>query len=75
LGLLVSTLWLRTSVYGFVLILQLLFYALAGLGIFRLQLGILSRLSSVSLAFTVLNTAAGLAFVYFISGRKPVWAR
>ena len=75
LGLLVSTFWLRESIYGFVLVFQLFFYALAGLGIFRLKLGILSRLSSISLAFTVLNTAAGLAFVYFISGRKPVWAR
>lgn len=75
LGLLVSSFWLRESVYGFVLVLQLFFYALAGLGVFRLQQGILSRLSSISLAFTILNTAAGLAFVYFISRRKPVWAR
>lgn len=74
LGLLISTFWLRDGVYAFVLALQLFFYALAGLGIFRLPLGILSRLSNISLAFTVLNTAAGLAFIYFITGRKAAWA-
>jgi len=75
LCLLGSAFWLREGVYGLVLALQLFFYALAGLGIFQLQLGILSRLSSISLAFTLLNTAAGLAFVYFITGRKAIWAR
>ena len=75
LSLLISTLWLREGVYGFVLALQLFFYALAALGIFRLQLGILSRLSRISLAFAVLNMAAGLAFVYFVTGRKVVWAQ
>jgi biofilm PGA synthesis N-glycosyltransferase PgaC len=75
LTVLVSTVWLREGVYGFVLALQLLFYLLAGLGMFQLQLGILSRLSNVFLAFMILNTAAGLAFVYFITGRKAIWAR
>lgn len=75
LGLLGSAFWLREGVYGVGLALQLFFYALAGLGIFRLQLGILSRLSSISLAFTLLNTAAGLAFVYFITGKKAIWVR
>jgi len=74
LSLLVSSFWLREGVYGLVLVLQLFFYVLAGLGIFQWQLGILSRLSSISLAFALLNAAAGLAFLYFITGRKVIWA-
>ena len=75
LSLLVSTLWLREGLYGFVLVLQIVFYVLAGLGLFRLRLGLLSRLSNISLAFTVLNTAACLAFIYFITGRKVAWTQ
>ena len=75
ISLLVSAFWLRGGLYGSVLALQLVFYALAGLGLFRLRLGLLSRLSNISLAFTVLNTAACLAFIYFITGKKAVWAR
>jgi hypothetical protein len=72
-SLLVSTSWLREGFYGIVLVLQLCFYALAGLGVLRVPLGILSRLSNISLAFAVLNVAAGMAFVYFILGRKIIW--
>jgi poly-beta-1,6-N-acetyl-D-glucosamine synthase len=72
-SLLISTVWMREGMYGFALALQLFFYALAALGIFHLPLGVLSRLSSISLAFAILNIAAGLAFVYFITGRKVVW--
>ena len=75
LGLLVSTALLGETTYGFILALQLVFYALAGLGTMRLPLGRLARLSSIPLAFAVLNSAAVLAFVYFISGRKPAWTR
>jgi poly-beta-1,6-N-acetyl-D-glucosamine synthase len=73
LSLLVSTFWLREGFYGIVLVLQLCFYALAGLSVLRVPLGILSRLSNISLAFAVLNVAAGMAFVYFILGRKIIW--
>jgi cellulose synthase/poly-beta-1,6-N-acetylglucosamine synthase-like glycosyltransferase len=75
LGLLISSAWLGSTTYGVFLVLQLLFYGLAGLSFVPLPLGILARLSSISLAFAVLNSAAALAFVYFISGRKPAWTR
>ena len=76
LGLLASTAWLRNTPYGLIFAAQLAFYTLAGLGMARpLRLGFLTRLSSISLAFTVLNSAAVLAFVYFVSGRKPAWTR
>jgi hypothetical protein len=32
-------------------------------------------LSDISLTFIVLNGAAAVAFLYFITGRKAVWAR
>src|SRR5205807_1842564 len=57
------------------LALQVTFYALAALSIFRAKVGIVARLSDISLAFLVLNTAAAVAFIYFVTGRKVVWAR
>ena len=74
-GMLASTLWLRKDVYELALVLQLAFYALASLRLFPLKFGIVSRLSDVSLAFLVLNTAAAVAFLYFITGRKAIWSR
>jgi len=75
LGLLISTLWLRKDIYQLALVLQLVFYSLAALNIFRARIGMVSRLSDISLTFIVLNTAAAVAFLYFITGRKAVWAR
>jgi biofilm PGA synthesis N-glycosyltransferase PgaC len=75
LGLLVSTFWLRKEIYGMAFLIQMVFYALAGLSISRAKVGIVSRLSDISLTFILLNTAAAVAFIYFITGRKAVWAR
>jgi cellulose synthase/poly-beta-1,6-N-acetylglucosamine synthase-like glycosyltransferase len=74
-GVLVSTLWLRHGIYELALVFQIVFYTLAMLTALRTKIGFVSRLSNISLAFVVLNTAAVLAFVYFITGRKAVWAR
>jgi biofilm PGA synthesis N-glycosyltransferase PgaC len=74
-GLLLSTIWLRKGVYEIALGFQLAFYALAILSAFRAQVGVVSRLSNISLAFLVLNAAAAIAFIYFITGRKAAWAR
>ncbi|MBZ5643273.1 MAG: glycosyltransferase family 2 protein [Acidobacteriia bacterium] len=71
LGVLVSTLWIRQGIYELLLGLQFLLYALAALPL----PGALSRLSSGSRAFLLLNTAAAVAFVYFITGKKAAWAR
>ena len=75
LCLLVSSFSLRGDIYGLALMLQLVFYALAVLSIFHARVGIVSRLADISLAFIVLNTAAAIAFLYFVTGRKAVWAR
>jgi biofilm PGA synthesis N-glycosyltransferase PgaC len=74
-GVLVSTAWLGQGLYEFVLGLQLALYALAALTALHAKVGILSRLSNISLAFIILNTAAAVALVYFITGRKAAWAR
>jgi cellulose synthase/poly-beta-1,6-N-acetylglucosamine synthase-like glycosyltransferase len=74
-GVLVSTFLLRQGMYEFVLGLQLVLYALAALTALHAKVGVLSRLSNISLAFILLNTAAAVALIYFITGRKAVWAR
>lgn len=74
-GAFISAIWLRRGIYEIALTLQVVFYALAGLSIFRWKTGIMARLSQMSLAFVVLNSAAAVAFLYFITGRKAVWAR
>ena len=74
-GVLVSTLWLRTGIFGLALALQAVVYLLATLTIWRPKLGQVSRVSNVALEFVVLNAAALVAFVYFITGRKVLWAR
>jgi biofilm PGA synthesis N-glycosyltransferase PgaC len=74
-GLLLSAVWLRRDIYELALVLQLVFYALATLSIFRAKIGIVSRLADIPLTFIVLNTAAAVAFIYFITGRKAVWAQ
>jgi biofilm PGA synthesis N-glycosyltransferase PgaC len=74
-GVLISTLWLRTGIFGLALALQAVFYLLATLTIWRPKLGRASRISSVALEFVVLNAAALVAFIYFITGRKVIWAR
>jgi len=75
MGVLLSTFWLRKEIYGLALVLQLVFYALAALSLFRARVGIVSRLSDISLTFIVLNAAAAVAFFNFVAGRRAVWAR
>lgn len=72
---LLSSLWLRAAGYECALLLQIIFYALAGLGMSRSKIGIVSRLSNTFFTFMVFNTAAALALVYFIMRRKAVWVR
>jgi poly-beta-1,6-N-acetyl-D-glucosamine synthase len=72
---LVSTFVLRNEEYGVAFVIQVLFYGLAALGLLRMPGGILARLSNISLTFVVINTAAALALVYFVTGRKVAWTR
>ena len=70
-----STFMIRQGMYELALILQMALYASAMLSGRRPKAGLLSRLSNISLAFVLLNTAAAVAFFYFITGRKAEWVR
>jgi cellulose synthase/poly-beta-1,6-N-acetylglucosamine synthase-like glycosyltransferase len=74
-GVFVSTLWIRQGPYEVALMLQIALYGLAILTALRVNVGVLSRLSNISLAFIVLNSAAAVALMYFVTGRKAAWAR
>jgi len=58
-----------------VLVLQIIFYALAGYGLYATAMGQSPRrIFSVPLTFCLLNTAALQAFViYFLCKKQPVW--
>jgi cellulose synthase/poly-beta-1,6-N-acetylglucosamine synthase-like glycosyltransferase len=75
LGLLfLSSLMLYGPVYRVALIVQLLFYALSVAALARLlQDGPLAGAAKAAATFVLLNTAAVVAFVNFVRGRKPVW--
>ena len=75
LGALASSLVLTAPMYRIAAGLQVLLYASAALALVPARLGGLSRLANVTLAFVVLNAAAVLALVNFLTGKKEVWAR
>jgi len=62
-------------VYRVACYLQIAFYAMSLLALLRLRLGPLGRAANAAMTFVVLNTAAVVAFVNFVSGRKAVWIR
>lgn len=70
---LVSSLFLSSPFYRTATLLQLAFYGLALISLLRVKLGPLSRAADAVLAFVLLNTAALVAFVHFIFGRKAAW--
>lgn len=73
--LLVSSIFLRGPAYRTALVLQICFYASAAVAVFHARLGLITRLGKTALAFLLLNLAAVLAFVNFISGKRTVWVR
>lgn len=74
-ALLVASLVLSGPVYRIALALQAVFYGLSLLALFRFGRGPLTRLSDAALTFVLLNSAAAVAFVHFLTRRKPAWAR
>jgi len=74
-ALLVASMVLSGPVYRGVLGLQVMFYGLSLLAGLRLNPGPLARMSDAALTFVVLNSAAAVAFVNFLTGRKAVWIR
>ncbi|HET9306903.1 MAG TPA: glycosyltransferase family 2 protein [Candidatus Sulfotelmatobacter sp.] len=74
-GILVASISLQAPFYRTALILQVLFYGLSLLGWLHVSRGPLARISDAALTFVVLNTAAAVAFMNFVTGRKAVWIR
>jgi biofilm PGA synthesis N-glycosyltransferase PgaC len=72
---LIASMVLSGTVYRSALALQVGFYGLSLLAGLRLSRGPLARLSDPALTFVVLNSAAAVAFMNFLTGRKTVWIR
>jgi len=75
LALLIASMFLSQAVYRTALGMQLAFYALSLAALAGVKIGPLSRIADPARTFVVLNSAAMVAFVNFVSGRKAVWVR
>ena len=75
LALLLASGFLPQPFYRVVLGVQLAFYALSLAALGGVKIGPLSRLADPARTFVVLNSAAIVAFVNFVTGRKAVWIR
>ncbi len=73
--LLIASMFLPQPFYRGVLIGQLAFYALSVAPLSGIKIGPLSRVADPARTFVVLNSAAMVAFVNFVMGRKAVWVR
>ncbi len=62
-------------VYRLALAMQIGFYLLAMVATFRPRPQFLRRLADAARAFVVLNTAAAVALVFFVGGKKQVWVQ
>jgi hypothetical protein len=72
---LIGSIFLPEPFYRIVLGLQLAFYALSLAAITNVKIGPLSRIADPAHTFLVLNSAAMIAFVNFVTGRKAIWVR
>lgn len=72
---LVASIFLTGPIYRTALVLQLAFYGLSLVAVLRLSRGPLARMADAAFTFVVLNTAAVVAFLNFVRGRKAAWIR
>jgi biofilm PGA synthesis N-glycosyltransferase PgaC len=75
LALLIASMFLPQPFYRAALGAQLAFYALSLVALAGVKIGPLSRIADPARTFVVLNSAAVVAFVNFVTGRKAVWVR
>jgi poly-beta-1,6-N-acetyl-D-glucosamine synthase len=75
LGAILSSAFLTGFVYRLPLVVAVGVAALGALAFARVRLGTVSRLTDLALAFLLLNTAAIVAFFYFVAGKKRVWVK
>jgi len=74
-AMLVASMILRAPIYRAALMLQILFYGLSVLAWLRIGRGPLTRMADAALTFVMLNAAAAVAFLNFVTGRKAAWVR
>lgn len=75
LALLIASMFLHHPFYRAALVAQLVLYALSLAALVGIKIGPLSRIADPARTFVVLNSAAMVAFVNFVMGRKAVWVR
>jgi cellulose synthase/poly-beta-1,6-N-acetylglucosamine synthase-like glycosyltransferase len=75
LALLIASMFLRQPFYRAALGTQILFYALSLAALADIKIGPLARIADPARTFVVLNSAAVVAFVNFVTGRRAVWVR
>ena len=75
LALLIASMFLPQPFYRAALGAQLAFYALSLAALAGVKIGPLSRVADPARTFVVLNSAAIVAFINFITGRKAIWVR
>ncbi len=74
-AMLIASIFLPSPCYRVALIGQIAFYALSLLALSGIKIGPLSRVADPARTFLVLNSAAMLAFINFVTGRKAIWVR
>jgi poly-beta-1,6-N-acetyl-D-glucosamine synthase len=62
-------------IYRTALVAQLAVYGLSLLAMTHLRMGVFSRAADAAHTFVLLNTAALVAFINFITRRKPAWGQ
>lgn len=72
---LIATMVLPQPFYRAALALQIAFYALSLIAMTKLLKGPLARIADAARTFVVLNSAAAVAFVKFVTGRRVAWVR
>src|SRR6202521_4381453 len=75
LALLIASMFLPQPFYRAALGAQLAFYALSLAALAGVKIGPLSRIADPARTFVVLNSAAMVAFINFVTGRKAIWVR
>jgi biofilm PGA synthesis N-glycosyltransferase PgaC len=75
LALLIASMFLPQPFYRAALGAQLAFYALSLAALAGVKIGPLSRVADPARTFVVLNSAAVVAFINFVTGRKAIWVR
>jgi poly-beta-1,6-N-acetyl-D-glucosamine synthase len=74
-GLFISSLFLSAPPYRIALLLQVVLYGLSAAAMTKIAIGPLARVADAARTFVVLNTAAFMAFVNFVTGRSVAWVR